>query len=345
MKRIYSLLLFYFFSFPIFSQIPTGYYDSVQGLTGEDLRSALYEIIKDHNEQSYGDLHEHYKTTDKKSDGTVWDMYSDVPMGTPSYIYNFDVDKCGNYSQEGDCYNREHTTPADWYNDAAPVYTDLFNVYPADGYVNGKRDNNPYGDVANVSWTSTNGGLLGSSADTGYVGNVFEPIDEYKGDLARTYFYMATRYKDVISTWSSPMYSGDNFTAWAVRVLRKWALTDTVSQKEIDRNNAVYNIQNNRNPFIDHPEWVVEIFGDTLSDINNVDNYILPKIWYTNNSIHLSTENSTEALLMIFDVMGNEIRSFKADHSSNFNIDLDHGIYFANYSGLKSYTLKFVVIE
>lgn len=344
MKYIYTLIIG-FLPFSTFSQIPFGYYDSAQDLTGEALRSALYEIIKDHDEQTYGDLHEHYKLTDKKSDGSVWDMYSDVPGGTPAYTYTFDVDKCGNYAQEGDCYNREHTTPADWYNSAAPMYTDLFNVYPTDGYVNGKRNNYPYGDVATPSWTSTNGGLLGSSADPGYVGTVFEPIDEYKGDLARTYFYMMTRYKNEVAGWSSVMYSGDNFSDWALRVLKKWALTDTVSQKEIDRNNAVYTIQDNRNPFIDHPEWVVEIWGDTLSSIFALMNVSPVKLWYANNHIYVAGSKSADATIVLFDCMGKEIYSLDATKISDYTFDLNSGIYFASYIYMdKSYILKFVVL-
>lgn len=339
------LLYSIFLCFNGFSQIPFGYYDNATGLTGESLRTALYGIIKDHDEQSYSSLHTHYQTTDKKTDGKVWDMYSDIPNGTPAYTYTFDVDKCGSYAQEGDCYNREHTTPADWYNDAAPMYTDLFNVYPTDGYVNGKRNNYPYGDVAIPSWTSTNGSLLGTSADTGYVGTVFEPIDEYKGDFARTYFYMMTRYMDVVSSWSSPMYEGDNFSDWALRVLKKWAITDTVSPKEIDRNNAVYVIQDNRNPFIDHPEWVSEIWGDTLSGIEKANNKNNVKLWYATNSIYISDTKNENTEVKVFDISGRKILSFNTRLSYfKFPVFISSGVYFAVVTQYNSSNvLKFTV--
>jgi endonuclease I len=72
--------------------------------------------------------------------------------------------------------------------------SDLFQIYPTDGYVNQKRGNYPYGETNNASWISTNGSKLGACSVSGYNGTIFEPINEYKGDIARTYFYMATRY-------------------------------------------------------------------------------------------------------------------------------------------------------
>ena len=126
-------------------------------------------------------------------------MYSDIPNGTPPYTFTFGSDKCGSYAKEGDCYNREHSFPASWFSDAYPMYADLFHLYPTDGYVNSMHSNYPFGDVATPSWTSANGCLLGASSDAGYSGTVFEPIDEYKGDIARSYLYMITCYKDKVS--------------------------------------------------------------------------------------------------------------------------------------------------
>lgn len=142
------------------------------------------------------------------------------------------------------------------------MVSDAFHIYPTDGKVNGQRSNFPYGECANgTTLPSCNGvdalGKLGKSTFPGYSGTVFEPVDEYKGDFARSYFYMAACYNDKIASWSSPMLAGNSYpcyTTWAVNLLLKWNEQDPVSQKEIDRNNAVYKHQNNRNPFIDHPE-------------------------------------------------------------------------------------------
>jgi len=265
--RLFCLVLFFAW---LAAEIPPGYYDDAEGLEGDSLRLALHHIIDDHNAQSYGSLHDHYESTDVKPDGTVWDMYSDIPGGTPPYIYNFtDSDQCGNYTQEGDCYNREHSWPKSWFNDAMPMKTDLFHVYPTDGYVNGMRSNYPYGEVESASWTSQNGSKRGTMDGYGFTGTVFEPIDEYKGDFARTYFYMSTRYYTEDSGWDeNDMVIGADLKPWALDMLMDWHEQDTVSQKETDRNDAVYDIQGNRNPFIDHPEWVVCIWDECESSGN-----------------------------------------------------------------------------
>ncbi len=274
MKRFLLITIWILFVQIGFSQIPSGYYDSATG-TGYTLKTQLHNIIDDHTIRTYDNLWTDMQSTDKKPNGYVWDMYSDVPGGSPAYDYTFGTDQCGNYSGEGSCYNREHSFPKSWFNDASPMYTDLFHLVPTDGYVNGKRSNYPFGEVGTATWTSTNGSKLGSCSYPGYAGTVFEPIDEYKGDFARGYFYMATRYEDVISSWpGSDMLDGSNdqcYTDWALELLIDWHNNDPVSQKEIDRNNAVHDIQNNRNPFIDHPEYVAKIWGGSGVYITNIN--------------------------------------------------------------------------
>jgi endonuclease I len=247
------------------AQPPAGYYNSASGKTGTDLQQALHDIIDNHTSVSYTTLWTSFKTTDKKSNGKVWDMYSDIPGGTPPYEYTFVSDQCGNYDSENDCYNREHSWPKSWFNDASPMYSDLFHIVPTDGYVNNRRSNYPYGEVGTATWTSLNGSKLGTSITPGYSGIVFEPRDEYKGDFARNYFYMATRYYNEDSGWpGSEMVTGSQFKPWAKTMLLIWAQLDPVSQKETDRNNAVFAIQNNRNPFIDHPEYANSIWGTNV---------------------------------------------------------------------------------
>lgn len=191
-------------------------------------------------------------------------MYSDC-----NFVYN--TNKCGNYRDVGDCYNREHSMPNSWWggeNDTC--YTDLFHLYPTDGKVNGIRGNNPFGEVGSnyttYSSSKCNGlGKHGNSGFSGYTGPVYEPDDMYKGDFARTYFYMACRYMPKINDWSSDMLAGNSypvFTTWATNLLLKWHRNDAVSEKETTRNEAVYGIQHNRNPFIDHPEFVEYIWGN-----------------------------------------------------------------------------------
>jgi len=270
MKKLHLLpLVLFIIHTSLFAQIPDGYYSDAEGLTGENLKTELYNIIKDHNSQSYNALWTHFESTDAKDNGKVWDMYSDVPGGTPPYEYEFGTHQCGNYSAEGDCYNREHSFPGSWFNDGSPMDTDMFHIVPTDGWVNNKRGNLPYGETSSASWTSENGSKKGSCSYTGYNGTIFEPIDEYKGDFARGYLYMVTRYEGQVGGWSSEMLDGTAYPAfeeWAINMLIEWHNDDPVSQKELDRNNAIHDIQNNRNPFIDHPEYVEDIWGDPNPD-------------------------------------------------------------------------------
>jgi endonuclease I len=247
----------------ISAQIPNGYYNSAEGLTGTELRQALHDIIDGHSTQSYSALWNHFLSTDVKSNGRVWDIYSDVPGGTPPYDFYFISDQCGNYSEEGDCYNREHTWPKSWFNEGYPMYTDLFHLMPTDGYVNGQRGNDPYGETRNPFWTSQNGSKLGISSFSTMTGTVFEPIDEYKGDIARNYLYMATRYYNEDAGWyQNELVDGAGFTPAGLALILKWHNQDPVSQKELTRNEEIYDIQNNRNPFIDHPEYAEAVWGE-----------------------------------------------------------------------------------
>ena len=258
------LLTAIFFCSSLFAsaQPPQGYYDPAAGLHGPALQQALHDIIDNHTVISYDAIWNAFTTTDIKPDGKVWDMYSDIPAGNPPYEFTFVSDQCGNYNKEGDCYNREHSWPKSWFSDLTPMYTDLFHIYPTDGFVNNKRDNYPYGKVGSANWTSENGSKLGNCTSPGYSGIVFEPIDAFKGDFARSYFYMATRYYKEDTGWAgSDMTDGSQLKPWAMTMMLLWSQQDTVSQKEIERNNAIYAIQQNRNPFIDHPEYAPNIWA------------------------------------------------------------------------------------
>ncbi|HNW88785.1 MAG TPA: endonuclease [Bacteroidales bacterium] len=288
MKKILFSVVLFLTGVCAVAQIPPGYYDPAYYLSGDSLRLALHNIIKNHTTISYTQLWNAFQSTDKKPNDKVWDIYSDIPGGTPPYEFTFNSDQCGSYSSEGDCYNREHSFPQQWFDDSSPVYTDLFQLYPTDGYVNNKRGNLPYGDVGSANWTSQNGSKTGNCSNSGYSDKVFEPIDAFKGDLARSYLYIAVRYYGEAGNWpGSDMTIGAEPKPWAITMLLNWHANDTVSQKEIDRNNAIYNIQHNRNPFIDHPEWVWNIWGPNVGmqeypDIFEVSVYPNPATEYVN---------------------------------------------------------------
>ncbi|HCM29846.1 MAG: Extracellular ribonuclease precursor [Bacteroidetes bacterium ADurb.Bin035] len=341
-------LLVTFFSFItilVFSQIPNGYYDNAEGKYGQELRVALYNIIKTNvTSISYSELWDAYPRTDKKSNGKVWDIYSDIPNGTPPYEFTFITDQCGNYSGEGDCYNREHTVPASWFNDASPMYSDLFHVLPTDGYVNNRRSNYPYGKVGNASWTSLNGSKLGSSATSGYSGTVFEPIDSFKGDIARIYFYMSTRYMDKIANWDGASFQNSDLSSWAKNLFLQWHQLDPVSSKERKRNDSVYVIQHNRNPFVDHPEWVNDIWGPTAT-INNYD--FVAYLYTTNDAINVNFVNTFDNLtIKLFSIQGQLIYDAALNNSNNLIIPItfNQGVYILTiYNDQNIYTEKIVI--
>jgi endonuclease I len=333
MRTYFILFQLFFYAFYSNAQIPEGYYDSAEGLTGDELREALMQIIDDQNVESYGDLWTDFQSTDVKPNGEVWDMYSDIPGGTPDYTYTFVVDQCGNYSGEGDCYNREHSFPKSWFGgEVPPMYTDLFHLVPTDGYVNGQRGNYPYGEVANASWTSTNGSKRGACSYPGYTGTVFEPIDEYKGDFARGYFYMLTRYMNLINGWNSDMLSGDDFSDWARTMLLEWAANDTVSQKEIDRNNEIYAIQENRNPFIDHPEYA-QLIWDLSASVAQTD-LVVPKAYYQNSSLFLKGMEDQFSQCSVYSISGQLIYNARVDEEEEqLSVDLKSGLYILRFNG------------
>jgi len=245
---------------------PVNYYNSALGKSDESLMTALTNIIRPHREVSYSSgLLNAFAIADVDDQGYIIDIYSNCRY-KPS-------DNGSSASHVGEGYNREHSFPRSWFDGAvAPMNTDVFHIYPTDIHVNSQRGNYPYGvckDGTRLSYGSyVAKGKLGKCTYPGYSGTVFEPDDEYKGDLARTYFYMATCYKNELPSWpgSEQLNYGTNkykaFATWTINMLMEWTRLDPVSEKEIKRNEAIYGIQGNRNPFIDHPELAEFIWGN-----------------------------------------------------------------------------------
>lgn len=338
------LKLFLIFPLVYFSQIPAGYYNTAQGLTGQPLKVALYNIIKNHTQISYANLWNAYPKTDRKPNGKVWDIYSDVPAGTPPYEYTFISDQCGNYNSEGDCYNREHSWPQSWFNSVNGPVSDMFHIYPTDGKVNGERGNLPYGNVSIASWTSMNGGKLGPSSNLGYTNIVFEPIDEYKGDLARGYFYMSTRYYSEDAGWaSSDATNKATILPWQVNVLLQWHHQDPVSAKEIARNDSIYyRYQHNRNPYIDNPQWVdsiwhqdVTVFVEENSVINHFSLFPNPSKEVLNIVGH-GIKSNVSTIIKVYAISGELIEEQEISFQDILKIDCSswaNGMYMVTISG------------
>jgi endonuclease I len=164
MKQIYSFLFLLLFS-AANAQAPAAYYNNATE-SGYVLKTQLYNIIKDHTVNDYAGLYVTYETSDidnfYENDGTVLDMYSENPAGTDPYNYTIaSTQRCGNYSNEGDCYNREHIIPQSVFNKESPMVSDAHFIIPTDGKVNGIRSNYPHAMVASATLTTQNGCKLG----------------------------------------------------------------------------------------------------------------------------------------------------------------------------------------
>lgn len=244
--------------------IPENYYYDVNGKKNADaILTALCSIIDNHTVIAYSGLEPYYEQTDFYND-TLWDMYSTCTF----YMSHANVPQ----SAVCDGWNKEHVCCQSWLG-SGPMVSDLFNVYPTDARINNLRSNYPYGVVggsfSGFSKDPQHHGLgkLGTSTTSG-IGTCYEPDDQYKGDFARTFFYMVARYRNNVlnSGNGAKMFTSNptNFTAYSLSFLLDWHRQDPVSQKEIDRNQAVYGIQHNRNPFIDYPELAEYIWGNRV---------------------------------------------------------------------------------
>ena len=273
-NRYFILAVFVVTIMAAWAQAPnkTGdYYKGANGKKGYALKTALHKAISKHTTLNYKTMHSHYTTTDKRPDGKIRDRYSKITN------YTLDNVNKGSNSIEGGQLNKEHSFPKSWFNEATPMTSDIFHVIPSDAKVNNERSNYPFGENKGEIFSSSGGySKVGLCTVEGYSGKCFEPNDEWKGDFARIYFYMVTCYEDVVKGWSSAMLDGSSdrcFTPWALKMLMRWAADDPVSQIEVDRNNAVYVVQDNRNPFVDYPGLEEYIWGSKTDVAFNYEDY------------------------------------------------------------------------
>ncbi len=372
MKKITSFIVIVCCSFTIFAQAPANYYNSATA-TGYTLKSQLKTIISaNHIDLTYGGLWDLYSANvanngfrDKyyENDNTILDIYSEKPVAVDPYTYTVIADQCGNYSSEGDCYNREHLIPQSYFDENAPMKTDAFHVWPSDGKVNGERGNLPFGKVASANYTSQNGTKRGTSAVTGFSGTVVEPIDEFKGDIARAYFYFATRYEDFMDDFYVPksppksqvqarvMFDGSTnkvFNTGFLDVLYQWHLQDPVSARETDLNNYIYSEQGNRNPYIDNPQYVTAVWFPHLLSTNKAE--LVEFNVYPNpapkNTIFISTKEKIN-LITVYNLEGKLVKKVSNPQFNDEVFTINHlksGTYILKLkSGKKTSTKKFIV--
>lgn len=275
MRRILHSFLLTLITISALAQAPANYYSTATG-TGATLKSQLKTIITNgHQDHGYSGLWTAYQTTDRdyyyENDGTILDIYSERPTAADPYNFIYQTGQCGsNNGGEGFCYNREHIVPQSLFSEASPMKNDIHFIRATDAKVNGMRSNYPFGKVGTATFTSLNGSKLGNSVSAGYSGIVFEPIDEFKGDVARMIFYFVTRYETQLSGFSSGNMLGatayPGLQAWELNQLLAWHNLDPVSPAEIGRNNASYTYQGNRNPYIDNPNYVDLVWGTPTTD-------------------------------------------------------------------------------
>ena len=266
------------------------YYASLEGLSGDGLHDELNRILNEQKQVvDYYDLPTVYTVTDwwEERDpesgyvleSGIWDMYSDyrTRWGEPADNYGT--------AEAQATLNREHALPKSWWghDNSYPLdaYSDVVHVIPTNTVVNAMRGAYPYSEVASPTQTSENGSKVGNSSYPGYSLSAFEPVDEYKGDLARIYFYMATCYAGLDFTVSRYADAGGvvftyengttGFTDFGRTLFMDWAAQDPVSDKERIRNNGIYSVQGNRNPFVDLPGLEQYLWGDKRHCLYYID--------------------------------------------------------------------------
>ncbi|MBC7607320.1 MAG: endonuclease [Burkholderiales bacterium] len=359
MKKHYALIFLFFVSIGI-AQPPAGYYNTATS-SGYVLKTQLYNIIKGHNDRGYSGLYVTYTTSDKdfyyENDGTMLDVYSENPTGPEcefTYGINQDDGTLGN--NECERYNREHTIPQSVFGSATPMYSDAHFVLPSDKHVNAVRGDLPFGKVNVANFTSTNGTKRGSNLNSGYssgyAASVFEPIDEFKGDIARCLLYFATRYETQVTGWNYTMFNGTStqvFTPTFLNILLTWNQIDPVSQREIARNNAIYARQGNRNPYIDNNIYVTSIWGaplatNTFEDLNAVSIYPNP------TSIHKVTIESETTIdeIKLINVNGQLMQQIKNPIPQNHSYVIDNlpqGFYFVTLTINNQVITKKIIVN
>ncbi|HTO14189.1 MAG TPA: endonuclease [Edaphocola sp.] len=281
MLRIIFLHIIYVFIFGITinAQAPLYYYQGTSNDSGFTLKKKLHTIISNQSiSWNYSDIPEFYKQTDRdlyyEQDSSLLDIYSENPTGADPYNYYYENNSLiAGASSEGEGWNREHIYSQSFFYNNYPMYSDLHALVPADARVNQRRSNYPFGKVDIPTFTSLNGTKVGPSNMLGFTNTVTEPIDEFKGDVARMLLYMAVRYENLLPWFNytnvrNPLdsLSEKAFKDWSLNILLQWHQQDPVSQKEMDRNNIIFTIQGNRNPFIDHPEFANAIWTNLPSN-------------------------------------------------------------------------------
>ena len=336
------------------AQGPNGsntYYQAANGKKGEALKTAMFNIIKISSAGwSYDGLKEAYKTTDKRSDGYLRDWYSNATYYTPGSNFS------GGTSAEGQGYNREHLVPQSWFKEASPMKSDIWHVVPSDAKINNERGSDPLGEVGSSYSQSKNGYSKWGKARSGlgYTGQVFEPNDEVKGDIARAYFYMVTCYENKISDWNSAanasyVFDGNTYpglTNWCLTMMMRWSALDPVDDIEIARNNVIA-VKQNRNPFIDYPGLEDYIWGDKKNVAFSYNNYEGPStgkqtvtMSFSPTSVTATLGESFTAPTLSMSASGLSV-TYSSSNTNVATVDASTGAVTLNAVGVTTITASF----
>ncbi|MBR5843996.1 MAG: endonuclease [Bacteroidaceae bacterium] len=305
------------------ADMPRDYYpDNIAGRNKGDLKTELHKLLKEHRRIEYGGKGTWvvFRESDRRDNGTVWDMYSNVVRYFQS-------------SGATPGMNIEHSVPKSWWGDDYP-YTvdgsfDLHHLVPADADANSAKSNYIIGEVTGTVKFDNGVSKVGYNDQKRL--NVFEPADEYKGDFARMYMYFVTCYQDYVwrSNGTNMFITGSYPTLndYSQELLLKWHRQDPVSKKELDRNNAVYSFQYNRNPFIDYPQIAEYIWGDSTEYVFNFDGsaVVAPSISVKSGDIiSFNGVLTNEVTTMQYRIKGSNIKSslyLRVDDTQNFEIN------------------------
>jgi len=347
--RTISILAALIISLNVIGQIPNGYYDSAEGLSGEDLKIALYNIIKGHIEFPY---------TSSSTD--TWDILKEADQDPDNSnnvlgIYsNFSMDAAQEFNS-GDGWSREHVWAKSRgdFGTSLGAGTDVHHLRAADISTNSARNNRNF-DNADIEYVDNSGTYNGTTqSKTSSSEWSWEPPNEVKGDVARMIFYMATRYEGEndepdLELTETLMDNTDKSPFHArLSTLLAWHLADAVSNEEINRNNIIFSYQENRNPYIDHPEYVCEIYDcdntvtsfsfASIKDKISLNVFPNPTDDFINLRLNLKTSQSVQ--INILDINGQSVYSLSNRLLTNFNeekidiSELENGLYI-----LKIYT-------
>jgi len=329
MKNLFTII-FTLVAFISYGQIPDGYYDRADGLQGEELKEALYQIIKDHIDYPY---------TSSSTD--TWDILkeSDRDPDNPDNVILIYTVWSVNAAQEynnGDGWNREHIWAKShgFPSETQDAYRDAHHLRPCDITVNSARGTKDF----------DNGGEPHPVATECYTdADSWEPRDAVKGDVARMMFYMATRYEGENEDPDLELvdYTGtDTDTPFfgKLSTLMEWNEEDPVDEFERNRNEVVYSYQGNRNPFVDHPDFVNAIYNSSATSVVDIVSNENIKIYPNPVSQTLILETPEDYSVEIYSIIGELILS-----TTQKQIAVHHftnGVYFVVIKNPSGQTVK-----